>query len=120
MLKEFNQSSSFLQALSIAHILSHLMSFFIPFLFLLFPFIILKFQGVSISFPVYMNVLKQIAKNHFIGKAIIGMENFSVSNLIYLLFMLGLYLLQMYQNTIQCLRFYRNVQKINRELCEWK
>lgn len=120
MLKEFNQSSSFLQALSIAHILSPLMSFFIPFLFLLFPFIILKFQGVSISFPVYMNVLKQIAKNHFIGKAIIGMENFSVSNLIYLLFMLGLYLLQMYQNTMQCLRFYRNVQKINRELCEWK
>jgi hypothetical protein len=120
MLKEFNQSSTFLQALSIAHILSPLMSFFIPFLFLLLPFILLKFQGVPITFVVYIDVLKTIAKNHFIGKAIIGMENFSIMNLLYLLFMLGLYLLQMYQNTVQCIRFYQNVQKVNNELCQWK
>ena len=120
MLQQFNTNSTFLQALSIAHILSPLMSFCIPFLFLLFPFILLKIQNVPITMPVYIDVLKNVAKHHFIGKAIMGMEKFSVTNLIYVFAMLGLYLLQMYQNTMQCIRFYRNTKKINNELCEWK
>tara|TARA_B110000093_G_C12968511_1_gene410978 strand:- start:3221 stop:5323 length:2103 start_codon:yes stop_codon:yes gene_type:complete len=120
MLKQFNTSSTFLQALSIAHILSPIMSFFIPLLFLIFPFIILKIQGVPISMSKYIEVLKDIAKHHFIGKAIVGMQNFSMTNLIYFFSILALYLLQMYQNTVQCLRFYRNTQKVNQELCEWK
>ena len=120
MLQHFNHNSNFLQALSIAHILSPLMSFFIPFLFLIFPFIILKLQKVPITFSVYMDVLKNVAKNHFIGKALMGMEKFSITNLIYVIAMLGLYALQMYQNTMQCIRFYNNTKKINTELCEWK
>lgn len=120
MLKPFNTSSNFLQALSIAHILSPLMSFFIPFLFLIFPFVILQIQGVHITLSKYFVVLKSIAQNHFIGKALTSMENFSISNLMYFLGMLGLYMLQMYQNTVQCIRFYNNTQRINTELCEWK
>jgi hypothetical protein len=120
MVKEFNKSQSFLQALSIAHILSPLMSFFIPLLFLIFPFILLKIQSVPISFLGYIDILKSIAKHHFIGKAIVTFESFNITNFIYMICMLGVYLLQMYQNTIQCLRFYKNTQKINNELCEWK
>lgn len=120
MLKHFNTNASFLQSLSIAHILSPLMSFFVPLLFLIFPFIILKIQQVPISFFKYIEVLKDIAKNHFIGKAIMSMDKVSVSNLIYLVSLLGLYLLQMYNNSMQCIRFYRNTQKMNGELCDWK
>ena len=120
MLKPFNTNASFLQSLSIAHILSPLMSFFIPLLFLIFPFIILKIQQVPISFFKYIEVLKDIAKNHFIGKAIMSMDKVSVSNIIYLVSLLGLYLLQMYNNSMQCIRFYRNTQKMNGELCDWK
>lgn len=120
MLKHFNTNASFLQSLSIAHILSPLMSFFVPLLFLIFPFIILKIQQVPISFFKYIEVLKDIAKNHFIGKAIMSMDKVSVSNIIYLVSLLGLYLLQMYNNSMQCIRFYRNTQKMNGELCDWK
>ena len=120
MLKPFNTNASFLQSLSIAHILSPLMSFFIPLLFLIFPFIILKIQQVPISFFKYIEVLKDIAKNHFIGKAIMSMDKVSVSNIIYLISLFGLYLMQMYNNSMQCIRFYRNTQKMNSELCDWK
>jgi hypothetical protein len=120
MLKHFNTNASFLQSLSIAHILSPLMSFFVPLLFLIFPFIILKMQRVPISFFKYIEVLKNIAKNHFIGKAIMTMDKVSVSNIIYLVSLLGLYLMQMYNNSMQCIRFYRNTQKMNEELCDWK
>lgn len=120
MLKEYNKNSVVLQSLTLANMLSPIMSFLIPFLFLLFPFIILKIQGIPISFGMYFQILKEIAKNHFIGKALSTFESFSFQKLIYLIGILALYGLQMYQNTIQCIRFYRNTQKINDELCEWK
>lgn len=119
-LESLNYSSLTLQGITLANMLSPLMSFFIPFLFLLFPFLILKIQGVPITMRIYLDVLKNIAKHHFIGKAIATFESFSIQNLIYLMAMLALYGLQMYQNTMQCLRFYRNIQKINDDLLQWK
>ena len=119
-LESLNYSSLTLQGITLANMLSPLMSFFIPFLFLLFPFLILKIQGVPITIRIYLDVLKNIAKHHFIGKAIATFESFSIQNLIYLMAMLALYGLQMYQNTMQCLRFYRNIQKINDDLLQWK
>jgi hypothetical protein len=100
--------------------LSPLMSFFIPILFLLFPFVILKIQGIEISLTGYLKVLKEIAKHHFIGKALTTFESFSIENTIYLFGTLALYGLQMYQNTMQCIRFYNNTEKINKDLCVWK
>lgn len=120
MLEQFNHSSLVLQSLTLANMLSPLMSFFVPILFLLFPFIILKIQGVPITLAGYMTVLKEIAKHHFIGKALMTFESFSVQNFLYLLGTLALYGLQMYQNVVQCIRFYSNTQKMNDDLCDWK
>ena len=120
ILKEYNTNSVVLQSLTIANMLSPVMSFILPFLFMLFPFVILKIQGIPITLGVYFQVLKEIARHHFIGQALTVFESFSYQKLIYLLVMLGLYGFQMYQNTVQCLRFYSNVQCINNELCTWK
>ena len=120
ILDEFNHSQTFLQSISICNILSPLFSFIIPFLFLLFPFIILKIQGVPITLSIYFDCLTQIARNHFIGKALMTFKSFSIESLFYLLGSLGLYLLQMYNNTVQCLRFYKNTQFINTSLCTLK
>lgn len=120
ILKPYNTNSFVMQSLTLANMLSPLMSFFIPILFLLFPFVILKIQGIPISLKVYFQILKEIAKNHFIGQALSTFESFSIQKLIYLIVMLGLYGFQMYQNTMQCLRFYRNIQKMNTELKNWK
>lgn len=120
MLESYNNSSFFLQCVSLTNMLSPLTSFFIPIFFLILPFIILKIQGVPISFSVYIIILKGIAKNHFIGKALNTFDNFSFENVIYLVGTLLLYGFQLYQNTVSCLRFYRNMKKINNDLCVWK
>lgn len=120
VLAHFNQSSTFLQALTMIHIISPIMSFFIPILFFIFPFIILKIQGIPIEFSVYMDVLKNIARHHFIGKALMSFDSFTFESMMYLIGTFGLYALQMYQNTTQCIRFYRNTQYMNTSLCEWK
>ena len=116
MLKYLNKSSSFLQCLSFINLMSPLVTLIIPIIFLILPFILLKIQRVPISFSVYINVLKDIAKHHFIGKTLLSIENFSIDKLGYLIITLMFYFLQIYQNINSFFRFYRNLIKINKQL----
>lgn len=118
MLKHLNESSTFLQTLSIVHVLSPLISFALPILFLIFPFILLKIQGIPITVNVYIETLKNVAKSHFIGKAISSIQDMSWDKLVYILFMFGMYVFQIYQNILVCKRFYTNIIKINNELID--
>ena len=103
MFKYLNNSSYFLQFLSIINMSSPVLSLVLPLLFLIFPFLILKFQGIPITFTTYLDVLKTIAKNHFIGK-MMNVNKYDFSTMIYLLFTLGFYCLQIYQNINACMR----------------
>jgi hypothetical protein len=110
-----NHSSEFLQTWSVINILSPLTSFLIPIIFFIFPFVLLRLKGVPITFDQYLETLREIAKHHFIGK-VLNIKSISFENLVYLIFTGGLYFLQMYQNTMSCIRFYNNVQKMNQYL----
>jgi energy-coupling factor transporter ATP-binding protein EcfA2 len=111
-----NESSSFLQALSFVNMASPAISFFIPIIFLILPFILLKMQGIPIDIATYFNTLKNIAKNHFIGSIIKTAQNVSWSSLFYLSMTIGLYGLQIYQNYMACRRFYNNISNINQHI----
>jgi hypothetical protein len=120
IVKHFNRSTTFLQYLSLIHIMSPIMSLAFPFFLLLFPFLILKAQGVPITFDVYFDVLKSIAQNHYIGKVLTNIGKASPDKVIYLIVTVGLYFLQIYQNIIQCHHFYKNITRINDYLFEMK
>jgi hypothetical protein len=120
MLRWVNTTPSFLQAISVVNMGSPILSFLIPIILFLMPFIIVRLQGHSITFSLYLNVLKEISKSHFIGKMISSAENFSLQNLFYLFALAGLYLYQIYQNYMLCLRFYANISRINEQLCFMK
>ena len=120
MLKHLNESTTFLQALSVINMASPLISLAMPILFLIFPFLLLKVQGIPITFTMYVTVLKDIAKNHFIGKALCSMDSLSFDKILYFIVTLGLYLLQIYQNVNLCRRHYQNIIKINESLIELK
>jgi len=120
ILAEFNESSYFLQCLTAMNVLSPAISLLIPFVFLLFPFIILKIQGIPITFEIYITVLKDLARNHFIGKALMTMDSLSFDKVVYLLITFGLYLLQVYQNIHQCQSFHKNIMTINENLLEMR
>jgi DNA mismatch repair ATPase MutS len=80
----------------------------------------LKIQNIPISFSTYLQTLKTIAKNHFIGKTLFSLENFSWDKIVYILFTFALYGLQIYQNVNTCLRFYNNINEINDTLFEMR
>jgi len=119
-IKQFNESEPFLQTLSVMNLSSPLLSLILPLLFFICPFIILKLQGVPITLGVYFNTLKNIAKNHVIGKMLNNLQSITMEKLSYVLVSIGLYVMQIYQNIIACLRFYKNIQKVNRQLCEMR
>jgi len=117
-MKQLNESPEFLQTLSVLNMTSPLFSFIIPFLFMLFPFIIMKIQKVPITFSGYLTALQDLAQRHFVGRALVNMKNVSIENLTYLIMTVILYFIQMYQNINLCLKFYKNIHKINEYLCD--
>lgn len=117
MLKWVNNHPSFLQAISIVNMGSPVLSFLIPFILFLMPFFIVKLQGHPITLSIYFSVLKDISRNHFIGKMIGSAENLNAQNMLYLLVLAGLYIYQIYQNYMTCLRFYANISRINQQIC---
>jgi hypothetical protein len=116
--KSLNRSSSFLQILSVGNILSPIMSLILPIIFLIVPFIILKLRGLPITFSIYVDVLKDIARNHFIGKTLLNLGSITLDKAAYLLITAGLYFYQIYQNVLLCQRFYHHIHTINQSLCE--
>ena len=118
MFKDFNTNAFFLQSVSLANIASPIISFILPILFLILPFIILKIQGIPISIPIYIEVLRDIAKHHFIGKTLTSMQTIDFQNIAYLAFTLCMYIYQIYQNIVSCTRFYNNIHQINSHLYE--
>ena len=113
-----NQSEPFLQLMSYLNIISPVLSLLTPIVMMVFPFLLLKIQNIPISFATYLETLKEIAKNHIIGQTLFSIETFSWDKVVYLLFTIGLYCLQIYQNINKCRSFYRNTKKINGYLIE--
>jgi hypothetical protein len=120
MLLYLNENTSFLQCLSIVNVVSPLISLLLPLIFIILPFIILKIQRIPINFTVYLDVLKSVAKNHFIGKALLSMNSLTWDKAAYLALTGGLYFLQIYQNVSICHRFYRNMILVNKHLSEMR
>ena len=113
---DLNRSGTFLQVLSALHILSPVTSLLLPILLLIFPFILLKIQSIPITFSTYIDTLKKIAKNHFIGRSLTNLTSLSFDKIFYFLVTLGLYLLGIYQNIDSCFKFKRNMERMHHAL----
>lgn len=115
-LRFINKTSTFMGYWTIMNLISPVFSIILPFLFIVAPFVILRIKSVPISFSTYIDMLKDLAKSHAIGKTLTSFENFSINNFIYAIFTIAMYGLQMYQNCKHCVRFYNNINTVNDHL----
>lgn len=120
MFKHFNESSYFLQFLTIINMTSPILSLIIPIVFFIFPFLLLKIRGIPITFTMYTQILQDIARHHFIGKTIGAFQSMSWDKIVYVMITIALYFVQIYQNVNLCIRFYKNIHRINTHLSEMK
>ena len=115
-LRFLNQSPAFLQMFSMINLSSPVLSLLLPIVFLVVPFVILRIRGISLTLEEYINVLADIARHHFIGKAIATLRQASFEKWIYGGLMFGFYALQIYQNITSCQRFYHHLTDIQKHL----
>jgi hypothetical protein len=87
-----------------------------PLCILILPFALLRLKGIPITFSQYVDTLKDIAKSHFIGRAL-NIQSFSFETVVYFLFTAVMYFIQTYQNAMSCIRFYHTVKRMNENLC---
>lgn len=118
--KFLNTHSSFLQAMSIYNITSPIISFCLPIIILIVPLFVINAKGLSISISEYIAILRQIMEHHAIGKLFVGFDETTLSQKAYILCSTALYVFSIYQNVLVCLRFYKNIIKINDTLRDFK
>jgi hypothetical protein len=114
--KFLNTHSSFLQVMSIYNITSPIISFCLPIIILIVPLFIISAKGLSLSTSEYITILMKIMENHAVGKMFLNFDEVSLSQKAYILCSTALYMFSIYQNVLVCLRFYRNIIKINATL----
>ncbi len=110
-----NFSSLFLGYWTIVNLTSPILSLLIPFFVILMPFLILKIRRIPITWSMYFDILKEIARNHAIGK-LFTLKIDSPTNIAYAVFAIIMYIFQIYQNVKSCIHFYQNIHKINADL----
>lgn len=114
IIDKLNENRYFLEIFSLYNLSSPLFSLILPIVFLIIPFFILKFQGAVVSFSSYYSILKILFKKHTLGQ--IFSADFSEKNItkkVYLAISISLYIFQIYQNTVSCLQFYKNMTSIH-------
>jgi hypothetical protein len=119
ILLHLNKSEFFLQWLTIVNLMSPITSLLIPIVLIIFPFLLLKIQQVPIDFTTYIQVLGDIAQNHFIGK-MINLTSISYDKIVYMMFSAGMYVLQIYQNINFCFSFYKNIKQMKKHLYDMR
>lgn len=118
--KFLNTHSSFLQMMSIYNLTSPVISFCLPIIILIVPFFIINARQLPITTSEYIVILKKIMENHAIGKLFLDFDQVSLSQKAYILCSTALYMFSIYQNVLVCLRFYKNIIKINDTLSTMK
>lgn len=114
-LEDLNKSRPFLHAYSILNLISPIYGIVFPLLIMLLPFVLLKIWRVPISFEMYVTTLKEVSKQHFIGK-ILNIKKLDFENVVYVLFIGGMYVMQTYNQVVSCIKYHKAIRRMNDNL----
>jgi hypothetical protein len=115
-LKFLNNRADFLQFLSIFNLTAPLLSLVFPIFMIILPFFIMKFQNHTITFANYIKFLKVVIQRNSIGNLIVNFRNVQIDKKLYLSISAALYVFQIYQNTMSCIKFYKHIKIIHQHL----
>ena len=103
-----NKSVLFLTIMSFYNLSAPVLNLVAPVFILIVPFFILKIMKLPITWETYYKILMENLKHHAIGKLLVSFNQVSLGQKVYIVFCLGLYFYNIYQNIILCYRLYKN------------
>ena len=106
--KWLNYSQMFLHILAIYNLSSPIFSLMSPILLFIMPYIILRGLKVKITWQMYKKILYMQLQNHAIGQLFTSFHKVQFSQKLYILFCAGMYVFNLYQNVLSCIKFYKN------------
>lgn len=115
-LKDINKSASMLQILTLYNLTAPVLSIAVPILMLIIPFFLIKFQGHQVTLKMYISTLVKLFKHHALGQIFSKYSEADLNQKLFLLFSLGFYIFNIYQNIHSCIVFYKNLYKIQNNL----
>ena len=115
-LAKLNTSSSFLQFLTLYNISSPVIALLTPIIVLIIPFFILLMRGLSVSVSEYIEILKTLISQHSVGRILSNFSDVSIEQKMYILMSVVFYGIQIYQNVMACVRFYKNIKLVHTHL----
>jgi hypothetical protein len=112
-----NHSEQFLEMMSVYNLVGPIISVLTPVFILIIPFLILKIKKTEINFTQYIEVLKDVCKNHVVGKLFTtNYSEIDSQQVIYTIISACFYILSIYQNILTFIRFHENMKKIHNYL----
>ena len=106
-----NKYPLILQGLSLYNFGAPFLSLLAPVFMFILPFFILKATGASISLTTYRTILVEQLKRQAIWR-LFSQEGGSIQQKLYLLFSVIMYIVNIYQNVVMCIKFYKNFNYI--------
>jgi len=117
LFEKLNSHESILQMIAVYTLSSPIISLMTPIVMLFIPFFVLKFMGKPVTFGNYVEQLKKVFSMLPIGQLFkIGEASWDQRG--FILFSIILYMVQMYQNTMTCYRFYKHSKEMVSDIHE--
>tara|TARA_X000000368_G_C23057890_1_gene724939 strand:- start:1248 stop:2948 length:1701 start_codon:yes stop_codon:yes gene_type:complete len=111
-----NYSQIFLYFLTFYNLFSPLFNLFSPLLIFIMPYIILRGLKMKINWQMYKKILYLQLQNHAIGQLFTSFHKVKFSQKMYILFCAFMYVFNIYQNILSCIRFYKNAYFITENI----
>ena len=115
-----NNNPKVLQFMTFYNLFSPVLNLAIPVILLILPFFIIKLvKKQNITFSVYKTTLISQLKNHSLGKIFsIFSSEVTMNQKFFAAISVAFYLFSLYQNTLTCIKFYKNSFRIQSYLYE--
>lgn len=113
-----NENETFMKFYSFIGISSPVFALLSPLFVLITPFIMLKLNGVEISYSTYIQILGDIIQSKVFGKVILTEEGVKFEDKIYAILCVCLYIYNIYQNIQKCMKYYDNIILIHKHIHE--
>ena len=111
-----NENELFMKLYSFIGISSPVFALLSPLFVLITPFVILKLNGVEISYSTYIEILGDIIQSKIFGKVILNKEGVIFEDKIYAILCVCLYIYNIYQNIQKCIKYYDNIILIHKHI----
>jgi hypothetical protein len=106
-----NKYPLILQGISLYTFGAPFLSLLAPVFMFILPFFLLKATGTGISLTTYRTLLIDLIKRQAFWR-LFSQEGVSIQNKLYLLFSVVMYIFNIYQNIVICIKFYKNFNYI--------